>query len=43
MQELIYVIDEDCAQPEDIAYVIDSGNEAEWSEDIAYVIGSEAD
>ena len=43
MQELIYVIDEDSAQTEDIAYVIDSGNEAEWSEDIAYVIDSEAD
>lgn len=25
-------------QNEDIAYVIDEGNEAEWSEDVVYVI-----
>jgi hypothetical protein len=35
---LIYVIDEDSAHSEDLAYVIDSGNEAEWKDDIAYVI-----
>lgn len=37
MQDLIYVI-EDSKHTEDLAYVIDSGNEAEWGGDTAYVI-----
>lgn len=37
VQDLIYVI-EDNEQTEDFAYVIDSGNEAEWGDDVAYVI-----
>lgn len=45
MQDLIYVIEENekrgamlLEQMEDLAYVIDSGNEAEWEEGVAYVI-----
>lgn len=37
MQDLIYVI-EDNEQTEDLACVIDSGNEAEWVDDVSYVI-----
>lgn len=37
MQDLIYVI-EDNEQTEDLAYMIDSGNEAEWVDDVSYVI-----
>jgi hypothetical protein len=36
--EVVYVIDEASAQHEDLVYVIDEGNEAEWSEDLAYVL-----
>ncbi|CAB4050207.1 hypothetical protein [Paraburkholderia phenoliruptrix] len=36
--EVVYVVDEASARQDDLAYVIDEGNEAEWSDDVAYVI-----
>ncbi len=37
-QNLYTIIDGAAAQDEDICYVIDAGNEAEWSEDVCYVV-----